>query len=143
MRILMLAMLTVSALVRANPFGMYNTSATSALKRIHVESRVSARFSVVACRWWHTLAYACIAVPPTGEPCLLALLKRVVKIALPSLSAPCFYLPPPTTPAGHGLPYSTSNLVSQPSHASPETCRVPRIMRHGDSESHNIKNHES
>ena len=30
----MLAMLTVSALVRANPFGMYNTSATSALKMV-------------------------------------------------------------------------------------------------------------
>ena len=34
MRILMLAMLTVSALVRANPVGMYNTSATSALKMV-------------------------------------------------------------------------------------------------------------
>ena len=54
-----------------------------------------------------------------------------------------FLPPPPPTPAGHGLPPSTSDSVSQPAHASPETCRVPRTMRHGDSESHNIKNHES
>ena len=110
---------------------------------IGVELRVPADFFVVACLWWLILAYGSIAIPSTGEPCLLALLKRVAKIALSSLSVPYFYPPPPPTPAGHGLPPSTSDSVSQPAHASPETCRVPRTMRHGDSESHNIKNHES
>ena len=33
MRIMLLSMLTVSALARVNPFGIYNTSATSALNK--------------------------------------------------------------------------------------------------------------